>query len=331
MWIREVLRLHGVPSKIISDRGPLMNAKHWKTFNHYLNSRRVLTSAYHPQTDGQTERQNQTLEQYLRCYCTLEQDDWALWISIAEFAYNDSIHATTGTTPFRAYHGLDPRSANWPNQPLGEGESPLGLEVATKVLSLQAECKRKIIAANAYQKAYADKKRLPITFKEGDKVLVSNRHIKSLRPKKKLDWKYVGPGVIESQIGPTAFKVVVPGLNNIHPVFHASLLEPYTPKGVIQHPDQPIMDTLREYGDDVYEVEHIVDRRKGDLEQWEYLVKWKGYGVEENSWEPGPNISANALQAFWKRKGILSKRKKKPKSEPKRRGRPPKKKGDEDS
>jgi hypothetical protein len=77
-WIREVIRLHGVPKRVISDRGPLMNAKYWDTFQHYLNSRRVLSSAYHPQTDGQTERQNQTLEQYLRCYCSLEQDDWAL-------------------------------------------------------------------------------------------------------------------------------------------------------------------------------------------------------------------------------------------------------------
>jgi len=91
-WIREVIRLHGVPKRIISDRGPLMNAKHWKTFNHYINSMRVLSSAYHPQTDGQTERQNQTLEQYLRCYCCLEQDDWARWLPIAEFAYNDSLN-----------------------------------------------------------------------------------------------------------------------------------------------------------------------------------------------------------------------------------------------
>jgi hypothetical protein len=78
----------------------MMNANYWETFNHYLNSRRVLTSAFHPENDGQTERQNQTLEQYLQIYCTLEQDDWALWISVAEFAYNDSVHATTGVTPF---------------------------------------------------------------------------------------------------------------------------------------------------------------------------------------------------------------------------------------
>jgi hypothetical protein len=324
-WIREVIRLHGVPSRVISDRGPLMNANHWETFNHYLNSRRVLTSAYHPETDGQTERQNQTLEQYLRIYCTLEQDDWALWISIAEFAYNDSVHATTGVTPFRANHGMNPRSANWPTMALGEGESPLAEGMAAKVINLQSECKRKIIAANAYQKEYSDRKRLPIPFRVGDRVLVSNRHIKSHRPKKKLDWKYVGPGVILAQIGPSAFKVDVPGLNNVHPVFHASLLEPFTTRGSIAHPSTPITDTLRSYGDDVYEVDEIIDRRRTEDDQWEYLVKWKGYSQEENSWETGPNISANTLKAFWKRKNILPKRRTKPKPEPKRRGRPPNK------
>jgi hypothetical protein len=320
-WIREVIRLHGVPSRIISDRGPMMNANHWETFNHYLNSRRVLTSAFHPETDGQTERQNQTLEQYLRIYCTLEQDDWALWISVAEFAYNDSVHATTGVTPFRANHGTNPRSANWPTMALGEGESPLAESMAGKVLSLQSECKRKIIAANAYQREYADKKRLPIPFKVGDSVLVSNRHIKSMRPKKKLDWKYVGPGLILAQIGPSSFKVDVPGLNNVHPVFHASLLEPFTPRGSIPHPDTPITDTLRSYGDDVYEVDEILDRRRTEDDQWEYLVKWKGYNQEENSWEVGPNISANALKTFWKRRDILPKRRTKATPKPKRRGR----------
>ena len=327
-WIREVVRLHGVPKRIISDRGPLMNAKHWDTFQHYLNSRRVLTSAFHPQTDGQTERQNQTLEQYLRCYCTLEQDDWALWISIGEFAYNDSVHATTGLTPFRAYHGIDPRRPDWPSMAQGDGESPMGFATASKVLSLQSECKRKILAANAYQKAYTDNKRLPITFKVGDQVLVSNRHMRSTRPKKKLDWKYVGPGRIIAQNGPSAFTIDLPELKNVHPIFHASLLEPYSPTGDIPHPEGPSVDTLREFGDDVYDVDRILERRRNEADQWEYLVQWKGYPVEENSWEPGPNISAEALKKFWDEHNILPRRQSR-KEIPKRgRGRPPKKKED---
>jgi hypothetical protein len=151
---------------------------------------------FHPQTDGQTERQNQTLETYLRCFCSLEQDDWALWIAVGEYTYNSSVHSTTGVTPFRAYYGKNLRGADWPSMPLGEGKSPLGHEVATKVLSIQQGCKKKILAANAYQKEYADKKRTPLNLKVGDKVLVSSRNMRSSRPKRKLNWKYVGPGTI---------------------------------------------------------------------------------------------------------------------------------------
>jgi transposase InsO family protein len=327
-WIREIIRLHGVPVRIISDRGPLMNSKHWDTFLHYLNARRVLSSAYHPQTDGQTERQNQTLEQYLRCYCALEQDDWAVWISIGEFAYNDSVHSTTGVTPFRAYYGMNPRSADWPEMALGVGESPMAHQVAAKVIELQQECRKKIEVANAYQKAYADKRRTSIPFSKGDQVLVSNRHIRSTRPKKKLDWKFLGPGRIVDQIGPSAFKVDLPGLKNVHPVFHASLLEPYNPSGLIPHPEAPTHDTLREFGDDVYEVEEILDRKQNEDDQWIYLIKWAGYPDEENSWEVGANISAEALRKFWNRKGIQQRRKPgQPQPVKRGRGRPRKERG----
>jgi hypothetical protein len=123
--------------------------------------------------------------------------------------------------------------------------------------------------------------------------------------------------------------VDVPGLNNVHPVFYASLLEPFTRRGSINHLNTLITDTLRSYGDDVYEVEELLDRRQNENNQWEYLVKWRGYGEEENSWEAGSNISANTLKAFWKKENILPKRQSKPKQPAKRRGRPPKKKGDE--
>lgn len=300
-WIREIIRLHGVPIRIISDRGPLMNSAHWKTFLHYLNSKRVLTSAYHPQTDGQTERQNQTLEQYLRCFCSLEQDDWALWISVGEFAYNDSVHATTGVTPFQACTGTDPRSAKCPNEAQIGGKNPIAHQTAARILELQRECKAKILKAQEYQKQYADKKRLPIPFKVGDKVLLSTRHIRSLRPKKKLDWKYVGPGTILDQIGPSAFKVDFPGLKNVHPVFHASLLEPYKQSGEIPHPEAPKQHELGEYGDDVYYVDKIVDQRKNENDQWEYLVKWTGYPESENTWEPATNVTQKSLREFWEK------------------------------
>jgi hypothetical protein len=149
-----------------------------------------------------------------------------------------------------------------------------------------------------------------------------------MRPKKKLDWKFLGPGAITAQIGPSAFRVDLPGLRNVHPVFHASLLEPFSPEGAIPHPEAPKQDTLLEYGDDVYEVERIVERRRNEDDQWEYLVKWAGYPEEENSWELGANISANTLQKFWNDKGIQQRRKStKGKPVKRRRGRPRKEGG----
>jgi hypothetical protein len=123
--------------------------------------------------------------------------------------------------------------------------------------------------------------------------------------------------------------VEVPGLLNVHPVFYASLLELFTTKGLILYPDTPITDTLRSYGDDVYEVEELLERRLNENNTWEYLVKWRGYGEEENLWEAGANISANTLKAFWKKYKILLKRTTKTKLLQKRRGRPLKKRGDE--
>ena len=311
VWLREVIRLHGVPKTVVSDRGPTMNSKYWDSFCHYLNSQRVLSSAYHPETDGQTERQNQTLEQYLRCFCCLEQDDWAMWLPIAEFAYNDSVNATTGVTPFQAYHGAGPRKPDWPGEPLGEGESHMANGVAATALALQAECRTKIEASNKYQKQYADKKRKHLSLHVGDKVLISNRHMKSTRPKKKLDWKFVGPGTILAQVGPQAYRVSLPELGRVHQVFHVSLLEPYKQRSTIPSQSEQIEDTLRTFGDDVYYVDKILDRRKNSVGNWEYLVQWEGYSPDENSWEPGPNISANALKEFWKRRGIAGRRVKK--------------------
>ncbi|USP74003.1 retrotransposon nucleocapsid protein [Curvularia clavata] len=312
-WLREVIRLHGVPRRIISDRGPLMNSTHWKTFLHYLNSKRVLTSAYHPQTDGRTERQNQTLEQYLRCYCSLEQDDWALWISVGEYAYNDSVHSTTKVTPFQACNGIHPRGAEWPKDAQTGGENPLAASTASRIIEIQQECKNNILKAQEYQKRHADKKRQPIPFKVGDKVLLSNKHIKSLRPKKKIDWKYVGPGTITEQIGPSAFKVDMPGLKNVHPVFHASLLEQYHPPGDIPHPEVPTQHELGETGDDVYLVDKIVGHRKNKDDQWEYLVKWTGYPDSENTWEPAANVTQKTLQEFWNKSNQVPRRRRGPK------------------
>jgi hypothetical protein len=119
----------------------------------------------------------------------------------------------------------------------------------------------------------------------------------------------------------------IPELDGVHPVFHPSLLEPYSVRGSPPHQQAPIEDILRQHGDDVYELDYIVDRRKRSDGQWEYLIKWTGYDPEENSWEPAASISGNALKEFWKRLKVSPRRSviNIPLEKKRGRGRPPKK------
>jgi hypothetical protein len=103
-----VLQRTGVLHSVVSDHGPQFTSRFWAAFCHHLRINRRLSTAYHPQTDGQTERQNQTLEQYLRAYVNYLQDDWVYWLPLAEFAYNNSVHASTGITLFYAEKGFHP-------------------------------------------------------------------------------------------------------------------------------------------------------------------------------------------------------------------------------
>ena len=107
--MREVFWHHGLPNSIISDRGPQFVSKFWKHLFKMLKVSCNLSSGYHPQTDGQAERTNQTLEQYFRCFLSYQQDDWADILHFAEFAYNNAIHSSTRVSPFYAYTGFHPR------------------------------------------------------------------------------------------------------------------------------------------------------------------------------------------------------------------------------
>ena len=108
MFIKEIVRLHGLPDSIVSDRGVQFTSKFWRDLCKSLSIEVCLSSAYHPQSNGQTERTNQTLEQYFRCSCTCSQDDWISLLPCAEFAYNNSLHAAINQSPFWANYGFHP-------------------------------------------------------------------------------------------------------------------------------------------------------------------------------------------------------------------------------
>jgi hypothetical protein len=280
LFIENVLTKYGAPKSIISDRGSLFTSQFWSELCRKLRIKRGLSTAFHPQTDGQTERQNQTLEQYLRAFVNYQQDDWASQLAIAEFAYNNSKHSSTGMSPFYALYGYNPALPTDPT----ETEESMNVTVEERLQKLHGARKALEVAlqhAIETQAKYYDQKHKPITFTTGEKVLVSLKNIKTWGPSEKLKARFDGPFEIVEPVGKQAYRLRLPkSYGRIHPVFHVSLLEPYRQRPgeppVPQRPD--IVD-----GQEEWEIETILDTRLYRRRR-QYLIKWKGFATYENSW-----------------------------------------------
>lgn len=287
LFLHNIYRYHGLPDDIISDRGPQFISKFWRSLFDILKVDIRLSTAFHPQTDGQTERVNQVLEQYLRCMINYQQDDWTTYLPLAEFAYNNSVHASTHQTPFFANYGYHPKL-----DLLGgfKDENPAAEDLFKHLVEIQTTLKLQLQAAQDSYKISADKFRKDSpAFQVGDKVWLLRRNIKTTRPCDKLDYKRLGPFIIQEQINPVAYRLKLPTSMKVHPVFHVSLLETYSESTLLNRiqPPPPCI----EFEDHVeYEVEQVLDSRwrRGKLE---YLIHWRGYDVNERTWEPIENVT----------------------------------------
>jgi hypothetical protein len=299
--LRDVFKHHGLPDEVISDRGPQFIAKFWTHLLEMLRISRKLSSSYHPQTDGQTERTNQTLEQYLRCFINYQQDDWIDFLHMAEFAYNNSIHSSTGYTPFFANTGCHPRwmmleNIEVSNNPTIEGH----LE---QLKDIQVKLADHLLRAQATYKKAADRRRLNSSpekpmFQVGDRVWLVRRNVKTTRPCNKLDYQRLGPFVISHQINDVAFRLDLPQEMHLHPVFHVSLLEPWVPATIPGRVVPPPPRVQLTEGPE-YEVETILDS-KVIRNKLYYLVDWVGYTPEDRTWELAENVdnAAELVQTF---------------------------------
>ena len=291
MFLDHIVRLHGLPESIVSDRGAIFTSHFWKTLTKLLNINGRLSTSFHPQTDGQTERINQIAEQYLRMYCNYQQDDWYYHLSLAEFAYNNAYQSSIQCSPFYANYGFHPEF----HVNLQHNEAtniPAAKEYAEQLAQHHERLVENVKQAQNSQAQYYDAKHKRIEFAVKDKVWLLSSNIRTERPSKKLDWKRLGPFTITERIGLQAYRLNLPQSMKIHPVFHISLLEPYKPStipGRFQDPPPPVV-INDEYE---WEVEHILDSifRHGKL--W-YKVHWRGYSTSEDSWQPASNL-ANSL------------------------------------
>lgn len=191
LYIWDVFKLHGMPRKIITDRGPQFASKYLQCIYQGIRVKPAMSTAYHPQTDGQTERWNQEIEHYLRMFCNHRQDDWAKLLPIAEFALNVREHLATGQSPFKLLYGYNPEftvSVNPMSQVPAANDRLKVLKEAQDDASAVLE-----VAAERMKVAYDRHVTHAPELKEGDKVWLDTKNLKIQRPSAKLSAKHVGP------------------------------------------------------------------------------------------------------------------------------------------
>ncbi|KAI2660981.1 Transposon Tf2-8 polyprotein [Labeo rohita] len=269
-----VFRQFGLPEEIVSDRGPQFISHVWKAFFKLLGVSVNLSSGYHPQTNGQTERKIQELGRYLRAYCQEDQHSWSRFLPWAEYAQNSLRQDSTGLTPFQCVLGYQPPLFPWTEEPSNVPAVDHWFRESERVDKHFADARRR--TAPPYQ--------------PGDSVWLSTRDLRLRLPCRKLSPRYIGPFKILRQINEVTFQLQLPPRYRIHPTFHVSLLKPYFPSAtetLVAEAGAPPPEILDQPS--IYTVNQILDsRRRGG--RLEYLIDWEGYGPEERSWVPRDDV-----------------------------------------
>jgi hypothetical protein len=295
-----IIRHHGIPKSIISDRDKLFTSNFWTALMAAIGTKRKLSTAYHPQTDGQTERTNRTMKTYLKIYSNYQQNNWVSLLPMAQMAYNNKLSESTGQTPFYANHGRHP---NLFTRTLPSIKAEAAIATAEELKKTHEFLRISLEKAQRQSISHVNKKRKTMPqLKRGDKVYLLTKNLRSKRPSKGLDNVKVGPFLILNQKGPVTYTLDLPPDAKVHPRFHVSLLEP-------ADPSTPLQKTFhfQTEEDNEFEVEKILDHRKRphswsniDYVDMEYLIKWKGYPTSDNTWEPEDNLAncKQMLQAY---------------------------------
>lgn len=265
MFIRNIVANHRMPRELISDRDKLFTSHFWQALTARLGVRHRLSTAFHPQTDGQTERTNQTLEQDLRFYVNYPQNDWVQLLPLAQFAYNSAFNESTKKTPMYANYGYTPTVYGEASE---AKDAPTATKAAEQLKQLHEELEIDLQFIQQRITRYANKRKMKgPSFKKGDKIYLARKNIKSKRPSEKLDYKQLRPFKIKRKILDTNYELLLPRLIQIHPIFHISLLEPASPRAKLDETTK-----LEDEDEEEQEVEKILDHR-GEGPQIEYLMK----------------------------------------------------------
>ncbi|XP_062094224.1 uncharacterized protein LOC133800283 [Humulus lupulus] len=282
-----VIRLHGLPRTIVSDRDPIFTSAFWKRLFELMGTTLKMSSAYHPQTDGQTEVTNCYVEQYFRAFTADNPKQWSKFLSWAEYHYNTSFHSAIGMTPFQAVYGRPPPtipSYIWGATSIQAVENDL----LTRDDILQ-QLKTNLQQAQNRMRQQANKRRRDIQFKLGDLVLIKLQPYRQTtvanRLNSKLSRRYFGPFEIVARAGPVAYTLKLPQGSRIHPTFHVSLLRPYHgtetfscyPLPELTLANRPVMTPLAVLATRIHFVHNKAVRQ--------VLVQWTLSPPEDATWE----------------------------------------------
>ncbi|KAF8694327.1 hypothetical protein RHS03_08208, partial [Rhizoctonia solani] len=281
LFLEHVWKRHGMPEKTISNRGRVFNNKFLRALYKRLGIDPHFSLAYHPQSDGQTERINPSIEHFLRAYSGVNQRDWTKWLPMAEFAYNNAVHSSTGKTPFKALYGWEPT--------LTPSNVPTDVPEADDLAQTMEAHWKEVESAlrQSKQRMTAREDGRPIEFKIGEEAWLDakNVNLKTLSPK--LTDQRLGPFKVVEKISDQAYRLELPPTMRIHNVFYVGLLSKVKRDKKRAFENRPPPITVD--GEEEYEVEGITDMEERNGE-WYFRVKWKGYGPEENTWEPRENL-----------------------------------------
>jgi hypothetical protein len=296
LLFRRVFKTYGLPREIVSDRDPRFTSRVWKSLASFFKTKLAMSTAKHPQTDGQTEIMNQALETTLRAYVANDRVAWASWIDVLEFSYNSSKHSTTGMSPAKALMGYDPTS------PLAhfvkdgykpQTDSPTADRRIAQILDYRQAARDAIAKANDRQAFHYDKKRRALTLEVGDEVLINPHSLELVDVTgsgRKLMQRRIGPFTISEVIGPTAYRLNLPDSYPMHNVVNIQHLTRYKRA---PEKDRPLLPNPRDdiVSSEEYEVEDILaSRHNRRKKRVEYLVRWLGYGPEHDSWQTAPDL-----------------------------------------
>ncbi|KAA0051522.1 ty3-gypsy retrotransposon protein [Cucumis melo var. makuwa] len=301
LYMSEIVRLHGVPVSIVSDRDARFTSKFWRGLQTAMGTRLDFSTAFHPQTDGQTERLNQVLEDMLRA-CALEfPGSWDSHLHLMEFAYNNSYQATIGMTPFEALYGKCCRSPVYWGE-VGE-QRLMGPELVQSTNEAIQKIRSCMHTAQNRQKSYADVRRKDLEFEVGDKVFLKvapMRGVLRFERRGKLSPHFVGPFEVLERIGPVAYRLALPpSLSTVHDVFHVSMLRKYVPdpSHVVDYEpleiDENLSYTEQPVGVLAREVKVLRNREIPFVK-----ILWRNHRVEEATWEREDDMRSRYPELF---------------------------------